>query len=384
MIVDRDLVDIATRLLQERFAHHRGRACAAYGPDGRVFGGVSTDGAGEALEPELGVIAEAAEHGQVLTALVTVAREGDGAPVTVRPPPRPIIERLLGSARRHAQIAMEGAPGAAVSVRCLWELIPHGPNSALLRGRYGGGMKAIGAELAALARDVGVPLARAELRGRLQAALRSGAIRRNAAAPGFGGSALTTPANLPSVALRHIWLALELAVEQLTDDLVESLRPRLAELGCNDADVVHVKQGVEALRNVLSALIVLAGTRREVVKESPFNPYDAFRLQHGLPIHLVVPFAEPPPGDTAARNVALVRQLIGALSKRGDGGFAHYLRQRELFKVDLFQGGGTGHCPFAALSTEIVFEAALGLDEALEGRLLLLAPDHPADAGHAS
>jgi hypothetical protein len=186
-----------------------------------------------------------------------------------------------------------------------------------------------------------------------------------------------TPADLQSVTLRHIWLALEVTVEELADDLVDSVRPRLAELGCADADVVHVRQGIEALRNVLSVLIVLAGTRREVVKESPFNPYDAFRLQRGEPIHLAIAFEEPPPGDTASRNASLVRQLIAVLANRGQGGFASYLRQRELFKVDLFNGNGTGHCPFSALSTEIVFETAPALQRALDEGVLLLAPDLP-------
>jgi hypothetical protein len=378
MIVDSYLIDAATRLLHERFPDRAGKACAAYGPSGRIFVGVAIERAGDGpIEPEFGAIGEAAAGRQIITALATVAWEGPGTPISIRAPAREVIGQLLNAARRHAQIAVEGAPGAAVFVRCLWELIPHGPNTALVTGRYGGGMKAIGPQLSALARDPGVPRARAELQPRLLAALRNEAIRRNAAAPGFGGSSLMTPADLQSVTLRHIWLALEVAVEELADDLVDSVRPRLAELGCADADVVHVRQGIEALRNVLSVLIVLAGTRREVVKESPFNPYDAFRLQRGEPIHLAIAFEEPPPGDTASRNASLVRQLIAVLANRGQGGFASYLRQRELFKVDLFNGNGTGHCPFSALSTEIVFETAPALQRALDEGVLLLAPDLP-------
>jgi hypothetical protein len=383
--VDQQLIDTAERLLYERFPQSPGRACAAYSRQGRIFTGILMKSERAMIEPEMGPIAESEKKGELITALVTLAWEGPGSPVVVRTPAPIILEHLQSQARRHAQIAVGGSIAETVAVRPLWELIrelspQYYLNKALIRGRFGGGMKAIADELVEFAKDPGVRRTRAEFSDTLVEGLKHKKIRDNAAAVGLPGSKFLTPTHLDSVSLRHIWLAFELASEKFTFEVIDSIRPKLADLGCNDADVVHIKQGLEALRNIFSVLVVLTGTRRRILNECPFYPYDSFRLQHGIPIHRYIQFElldETLAEDTATRNHALVRQLIGVLAQSGEGGFTSYLRQRELFKVDLFNGGGAGYCPFSLMSNEIICATAIGLERALDERIVILEPDCP-------
>jgi hypothetical protein len=128
---------------------------------------------------------------------------------------------------------------------------------------------------------------------------------------------------------------------------------------------------------------VFVGTRQPVLNECPFYPYDSFRLSEGVPLHAYLRFSGPDECSQAAGvagcNETLVRQLITVLASRDEGGFARYLRQRNLFSVDLFEGGGPGHCPFASMSTEIIHVSAVAFMEALARGLLILAPNRPAD-----
>jgi hypothetical protein len=371
MILDDTLLETARSLLHERFPDGAGSACAAYSLDGRVYTGTAAPN-GSLEEPELAPIEDAAKNGELLVALVTLAWDGPGTAVLVRPPRAATLDRLQEQAQRHAQIAV-GGDGEHVVVRALWELVRGNPNAALLAGNFGGGMKAIGPDLVSLAKDPGVPRTRAEFPAHLRLALDREEIRANARRPGHPTSSFVTPMHVDSVSLRQIWLAFEYASEKFVFGLVDSWRPRLAELGCNPQDVVHIKQGWEALRNSFGVLVIWVGTRRPVEKESPFNPYDASTLTAGVPIHEFLPLREPPAAPEEARNEALVRDLVEILAKK-EGGFASYLRQRNLFRIDLFDGGGTGGCPFATMSAELFHETARTLESALsEGRILLSA-----------
>ena len=153
------------------------------------------------------------------------------------------------------------------------------------------------------------------------------------------------------------------------------------QLGCDEADSVHIKQGFEALRNVFAALVVFIETREPLRNECPFFPYDSLRLIDGEPMDAYLrPSPPEPPAaglDEASRNTILVRQLASVLARSDDGGFAHYLRQRKLYQVDLFDGGGAGRCPFVPITEQIVFASAQVIDDALAQGLLPLAPDEP-------
>ena len=172
-----------------------------------------------------------------------------------------------------------------------------------------------------------------------------------------------------------------MAGETFVYGFVDSLRPELTAIGCNEADIVHIKQGFEALRNTFSALFVFVGTQRPVLNECPFYPYDSFHLNDGLALDTYLRFSAPDDLSErlaiAERNTILVQQLISVLASRDEGGFERYLRQRNLFSVDLFDGGGPGHCPFAGMSTEIIHASATALEEALAGGLVILAPNRP-------
>jgi hypothetical protein len=208
-------------------------------------------------------------------------------------------------------------------------------------------------------------------------ALAHEALRPNARAPAFGGSRFLQPAGLESVSLRHVWLAFELASEKFAFDVVDAITPALVELGCNDADVLHVRQGLEALRNVFGVLVVFVGTGAPVPNEGPFNPYWAATLTAGASIDQYFGKETLPEGGPAARNKALVRRLVSVLANRSEGSFPSYLRQRDVFRMDVFGGNGTGHCPFAVMSVEMLLETGRALESALADGLVLLEPDRP-------
>jgi hypothetical protein len=384
LVVDRDLFDVAASLLRRHFASGPGRACAAYSRSGRVLTGVLAAGARGDVEPEYDAMRESAACGELIAALVTVEWNGPGTPIMCRVPPAGILERLHRHARRHAQIAVAASPGQVPACRSLWELARETPpprNTALQEGNFGAGMKALAQPLMQLAQQKGVPRMRAAFARAVLDALDDVAVRRNAASPAPRGSRFLTPPQLESVGLRHVWLAFERAAEQFVFDLVDDIRPDLARLGCNGADIVHIKQGFEALRNVVAVAVTYAGTGTEVANECPFYPYDARILDAGLPLHEYVRCEPLPPtvaADVARRNEALVRRLITMFSERGEGGFAAYLRQRKLFSVDIFDGGGTGHCPFASVSIELVHAMAVSLSRALDLGVIALEPDSRA------
>lgn len=379
MYVDRELIDAAEQALRAGFPCSGGSACATYSSGGRLLT------ASHESSADLEAISVCRTRGELITAMITLAWDGAGSTASVRPPAAAALAGLESQARRHAQIAVGGTPSSVV-VRPLWELVLERgtdpwSNPARTEGRFGGGMKSIAAELFELAKIRGVARVRDDFSRLLLAALQHERIRANAAAPAPRGSQFVAPTQLDSVALRHLWLAFETAAESLVYGLVDVLRPELSAAGCNEADVVHIKQGFEALRNTFSALFVFVGTRQPVLNECPFYPYDSFRLREGVPLHAYLRLSAP--GDPALSagvaecNERLVQQLISVLASREEGGFARYLRQRNLFSVDLFDGGGPGHCPFAVMSIEIVHASAMAFTDALARRLLILAPDRP-------
>jgi hypothetical protein len=383
MHVDQALIDTAERLLRATFPGGPGQACAAYSRDGDIYIGTSMTTGSDLIDAEANPVFEAARRGELIAALVTVGWEGPGSPVVARVPRAKVLRDLQSQARRHAQIATSGSVTETVVVRPLWELTceldaQYNSNTALAKGHFGHGMKSIGGELEQFARDTGVFRTRAEFSDILVTALKCEKIRASASSVGAPGSKFLTPTRLDSVSLRHVWLAFELAAEQFTFDLVDSFRNRLSDLGGNEADIVHIKQGLEALRNIFSVLVVLTGTRLPVLNESPFYPYDSSVLHTGTPIHRYIRFDEIDEvraDEPSVRNNALIQQLVRVLANRGYGGFTSYIRQRGLFRVDLFDGGGPGHCPFSAVSNEIIYSTASGLERALREEVVILAPN---------
>jgi hypothetical protein len=382
MIVDRSLVEEARRLLQEVFPDGPGRACAMYSVEGRLYTGAAAKrpSAESAPEPEEGPMGEAVGDGALIAASVTVGWDGPGTPVVCRTPAPSSLEKLAGAARRNAQVAVSSDIENLV-VRPLSELIPERPNSLLMEGRYAGGMKAIGPQLTSMAREHGVPLVRVEFEALVLEALAKESVRRNAAAPAFAGGegAFATPMHLESVALRHVWLAFELAAIRFVVRMVDAMTASLEALGCGPGDLVHVKQGGEAVHNVFASLLVVVGRRSAIENEMPFFPYHAGLLRLGVPIDAYLALGPPPDeADTALRNGMLVRELVRVLGNRGEGGLLAYLRQRRLYEIDVFGGGGTGHCPFSSVSGEMLLRTSAALERALAEGTVLLAPDRPA------
>jgi len=382
MNVDQRLTAAAERMLRGDFPARVGCASAAYSNQGHLIT------ATHATHSAWALIEVCRAEGALIAALVTLARDGPGSAVRVQPPSPALLEALLSQTRRHAEIAVSGPP-EAVLTRPLWELLAEAQLPALQAtaatappGRFAGGMKAIAAPLAALAREPGVARARVEFPPLLRAALQHPQARGGATTAAPRGSRFLQPAQLHSVSLRCLWLAFEMAAEQFVYGFVDELRPQLEALGCDEADRVHVKQGFEALRNTFSALVVFIETRAPVRNECPFFPYDSLRLTDGMPMDAYLRPSPPDPPraglDEASRNTILVRQLASVLARSDDGGFARYLRQRKLYQVDLFDGGGAGHCPFVPITEQIVFASAQVIEDALAQGLLPLAPDEPA------
>jgi len=276
MNVDHHLIAEASRLLGDSSANKVVQACAAYSRHGTLITGVSAT-KDEPSEAVMAVVSKSREIGDQIAALVMLQQNVSGT-VAVQAPTSATLEHLSEQARRHAQIAVNGTAGGSISVRPLWELIHDfttsgGSNAALLQGRFGAGMKQIAHKLAEFAKETGVPNARSQFADRLVEVLERDPVRAKARSAAPSGSKFISPAQLDSVSLRHAWLGFEIAAEEFAYEIIDSLRPELVALGCNAADVVHIKQGVEALRNIVSVLIVLTGTRHAVANECPFHPY---------------------------------------------------------------------------------------------------------------
>lgn len=378
MNVDEKLIDAAEQRLRTEFPDRRGSACAVYSSHGQIIT------ASDREQADLAAIAACQACGEMIAALVSLSWSGARSAMIVKAPSARALEQLDQVGRRHAQIAVSGEVGDRLVIRPLWELIRQpDPNildtAGVPKGNFAWGMKAIGGDLQHVAKKSGVGAVRQHYPQLLLSALRDQPIRANAARPASVPSQFILPVHLPSVSLRHVWLAFERSAEQLVYGFIDSSVPRLTQLGCNRADVVHIKQGFEALRNSFAALVVFTGLRSPVLNECPFYPYHSFSLQHGVTLHeyvKVVPAGEAD-GETSTvdRNTLLVRQLCSVLGSREPGGFAAYLRQRGLFKVDLFDGGGPGHCPFWVMSNEICYASAAILRQALESNLIILTPD---------
>lgn len=377
MIVDQELLERATRLLGEQFPDRPGQACAMYSVEGKIYTGVSSAGP-PAVEAETTPIFEVAKNRDMIAASVTVSWDGPGSSVRCRTPPAPVLHGLHHAARREAQIAIDGPANAGeVATRALRELIRDPPNTAFLSGNFGGGMKAITHELNALAKERGLPAARAEFQRYLSAALNDALVLKTAqhrtrAEP----DTFFMPTSLGSVSLRHIWLALDLASVRFTNDLVAELTPELTAIGCNEFDLVHIKQAIHAFRYTAANAIVLVETRAVIKDEIPFNPTMGLALVHGVPMHAYIRLDPPAPAkDVAEKNLGLVQQLVQVLANKQEGGLFAYARQRGLFTLDVFDGGGPGRCPFWQVSGEMFQETAAALERALHQGAILLAPD---------
>jgi hypothetical protein len=356
MEVDVQLIDAAAAALRGPSVDRC--ACAAYAQGGELV--VETGGSAERR-----IVARFAAAGRLIAAVATLEASPEGPILGVRRPDARTLDAIARQARRHTPIAVAGSWPGAVTVRPLWELlldagVPADANPARDAGRFGRGMKAIAAELGALATSVPAQVTAEEFQLRMLSTLSDPRLREIAKRPAPIGSAYPTPGQLPSPALRHVWLAFEEAAEAFVYEFVDAQRGRLSELGCNEADVVHVKQGFEALRNAVAVLIVHVAVGGPVANECPFFPYGTGLLEHGVPLNR---YLARPDDDLGTSAVA---RLAALLARTEPGGFLPYLRQRRLFSVDLFDGGGTGHCPFAPLTAALLAGFARALDAARE------------------
>lgn len=378
MNVDARLIGSARELLERRFGARPGVAVAAYSRSGRLFEWTARPD-GLVGEKEHRPLADVIETDELIVALISLARERTGEPARVRAPDARMLDRLQECCRRHAQIAVSGSPDSGVRTRPLWELVADTltqlPNTALTQGRYGDGMKPIARELTDMAARVGAPRAREAFAEQVSETFADEAVRTGATHRASEGGTFPTPMHLESISLRHAWLAFERAAERFVYEIVDRLQPELAMLGCNAADVVHVKQGFEALRNAFAVLVLAVGDRGPVANESPFYPYASSMLRRGDPIDRYLRLWEMAPGQRRSSrevNGLLVNQLADLLTRQGEGGFVAYIQQRGLYRVDLFNGGGTRHCPFAQMSNAMLVAAGNGIDRASrEGSILL-------------
>jgi hypothetical protein len=373
MDVDSELLDAAESALRTH-PNHLAYVCAAYSNRGRLF-----------LEAGLSSLEEAVTSrcratGELIAALASVTWHGDGCRIAIRAPASQTIQCISTQARRHARIAVSGWLPDQIVVRALWEILRELSPEALInvareQGRFGQGMKSIAAELSSLASGPGVAYVDQHLCAAMLRALQHPKTRSMAASRAHWGSQFLSPLQLESISLRHLWLALEMATEEVVLDFVDSMRRELSAIGCTDADIIHIKQGFEALRNTLSALFVAVGTGRPVYNECPFYPYHSLCLRSGIPLHEYVERREPRDASDLSpseRNRRLVSSLSNVLAEPGEGGFIKYLRQRRLFTVDLFDGHGPGHCPFAPMSVRLIQAAAAAFQHASRQELILL------------
>jgi hypothetical protein len=368
MIVDGTLLDAAHLALERHCPGGPGGAAAACLRQGEMLA-EAAGGAAGARSAALALLDAAAARGEMIVSFLLLRRDAEG-PARIETPDAQLLSCLQSQCRRHAQIALAGGPDDGLAAAPLWQLLaedePAPANSALDAGRFGSGMKPIAALLVSLSRTLGAPRAATAFGALLTEALADSAVRRAAAARAAAGGRFVTPPQLESPALRHAWHAFETASERFVFDLVKAAEPRLRAAGCNQADLVHIRQGVEALRNAFSVLLVWCERQEEVRNELPFYPYDATWPCSGAPIHLYL--------DGGGASAPLDR-LIEALRPRAGAGFAAYLRQRGVYRVDLFAGGGTGHCPFSLTSEAMLAATGAALEAARDrGHILADAP----------
>ena len=375
MIVDDALITAARTLLQARFPDREGRATAMYGASGRLYVGVaipsSTPETG--LGPETGPICEAYLRNDTITASVTVGWKGPGTAIWFLSPSGEALDRLVQAAHRDAQIVVHDFfDKANIVVKPLRELVPYHVTEAAIDQVYHLGMKAIAPGLVALSRDRGVPAARRQFPDYLGAALREPTLVGAWSKRSFNGdaAAFVLPIHLESAALRQIWFAIEMATLAFLSEFVDAETATLEALGANESDRFHIKQGGEALRHVMGNVLVLVEKRSEIANELPFRPYFSHKLKVGVPMHLAIALPPPIALDDPHREVTLVRHVIGALSERGAGGVLGYIRQRQLFGVDVFRGHGPGQCPFALMASQMILETGPVLERALTDGVL--------------
>ncbi len=370
-------MELAKAVLESSFPTGPGRVCAMISFDGTVYTGALDPGP-PPVEPEVGPMEQARVAKDVIAASVTVSWEGPGSSLRFRTPSETVLRSLHFTARREALIAVDGPfDPKLIPSQPLRELINVAPNAALLGGNFGAGMKAIKSELNQLARDPGMPTARAEFARYVNECLNessvlSGAEVRIAHVDG----SFFMPTSLASIALRHAWLAIDLAAVRFTHDLVQTMRPRLIEIGCNEADLVHIKQAIHAFRYSVANALVYVELRGPVEHEIPFYPSGNLVLAEGVAMHEYVAL---PPLDLAlegrARERKLITDLAELMGSPSKGGLFEYARQRGIYTLDVFSGGGPGRCPFWRVSGEMFQQAAKALEIALHLGTIRLAPE---------
>ncbi len=236
-------------------------------------------------------------------------------------------------------------------------------------GNFDDGMKPLTKQLRELARVQAVPMARNQWNGCLRSALESPLVKEYSTPRGKPRHPFDYhhPNELASARLRHVWNAFEAASHAFFGAIWDEHDGALRSLDLNDSDLLHLRQGSEALRFVFSNLLIWVGFHKPIASELPFAPYTTARLTEGEPMHIAFRHvAEPVEMDP-------IEELSALLTTRGPGGIAHYLRERQLFSHKVFHNG-TGRCPFDAVAIEIYRQTGEEILAAQEAGILLPEP----------
>ncbi|MFN3215158.1 MAG: hypothetical protein ACE367_01540 [Acidimicrobiales bacterium] len=377
MIVDDDLVGVAQALLERRFGDHAGAATAVYTLEGNCYSSVSltVTNPSSCVAPEVGAMCEAYKNGERISAVVTVQRRVDGGPVLYATPSGATIDQLVLTSAREAEIVVHNlAEEDKYWIRPVRSLGVAHVSQMKMEGNFDAGMRQIRGELRDLARVQAMPTTRTQWAPCLRSAFENELVHRYAAVQGKPRhpAEFAHPNGLASRRLRHIWHGFEAASHAFFEAIVDHHEHSLRGIGCNDSDMLHIRQGAESLRAVFGNVLIWVESRRPVHNELPFLPYFTSKLSDGLPMHEYFG-----PGSAAAALEDPVAELIRLLVATGEDGLAGYLRQRRLFHVEAFVDG-TRRCPFDSVSLELYRATGHEIAAALADGVLLDDVEAPA------
>ncbi|MGB1014095.1 MAG: hypothetical protein ACPG4T_08185, partial [Nannocystaceae bacterium] len=318
----------AHKLVCERFPDRPGQVTVAYTVGGHILRGVRVDAVPDAacLCPETGPICEAARLRDPITALVTVAWNGPGAPIVVLTPCGICIERLLLHTHPEAEIATyDRFAEKGCVVKGYRDLMPRHPALPQREDHHQQGMRPIAAPLRRLADSAGIALLKQHFVDVFCEAMKGVPDGLIATRSQREPSPYARWNGLESATFRQIGPAFARATERLVEMFIEQARTELGELECNSDDCYNISLGRLTLVNVFSNLLQVVERGRPARYELPFEPYDPALLKHGRPMHEVIDAA-----TTSERSdpQALLRHLAKLLRSRAPGGVIDYLRQR--------------------------------------------------------
>lgn len=342
MIVDDALAEAALQQLLDCFGERAGAASAVYTLEGSMFTSVSLDciNPGSSVEPETGAIVEALKRKERISAVLTVIRRTAGGPVLFSTPAGPTIDRLCLAGARETEVAVHNlAKEDSYFIRPLKNLGATHISELGMDGRYDDGMRPIVRELRLLARVQAEPTVEQTWEACFHSALRNRLVRRYAQHQGKKRHPFEfRHANeAKSFELRLVWNAFEATSHAVFRAIFDHHDAGLRDIGMNESDLLHLRQGGEAFRFVFGNLIVWVDLHKPIESELPFVPYHTSRLTKGRPMHEAF--------DAAAVGGDPIDELVDILTRTDEHGVAEYLHQRGLFTHPVFDNG-TRRCPF--------------------------------------